>query len=388
MAEELQPTTQRISSLDILRGFALLGIVMVNALGFNASFFNFGGFYASLPDADQQSFYNVFISLTADKFIFIFSFLFGYGIYMQYRKFLDNHKPFAGFFARRMLVLAFFGMLHVLLLWAGDILLPYAIAGFVVFLLRKIPAGFQFILGLFFYLFTVMYLTAGVWFTLPDSLSSTCTECLDQAKMVYQNGSYFDILQLRLQEYFAFRNINLFYYLPKILGITMMGFAASRFRLHEKIEKARILRAAMWLIFAGIATLLYFKYETLVVEDSPYAGAMYMGSYELMNFFVAGTYILTMLLLSSFQRVSNILKPLANMGRMSLTNYLLQSVLLGFIFYGWGLCYFGMTEVTMVIKIALVVFLAEVFISHLWFQKYSIGPLERIWRRLSYGKRK
>ncbi|MDX9932615.1 MAG: DUF418 domain-containing protein [Bacteroidales bacterium] len=388
MAAEIQPTTQRISSIDILRGFALLGIVMVNALGFNASFFNFGGYYTSLPNADQQSYYNIFISLTADKFIFIFSFLFGYGIYMQYKKFLDNNKAFGGFFARRMLVLALFGMLHVLLLWAGDILLPYAIAGFIVFLLRKIPAGFQFALGMFFYLFTVFYLSAGVWITLPDSMSSTCTECLEQAKMVYQNGSYFDILQLRLQEYFAFRNINLFYYLPKILGITMMGFAASRFRLHEKIEKDRIFWAAMWLIFAGIAAFLYFNYESFVVEGCPYAGAMYMGGYELMNFFVAGTYILTMLLLSSFQRVSNILKPLANMGRMSLTNYLLQSVLLGFIFYGWGLCYFGMTEVTMVIKIALVVFLAEVFISHLWFQKYSIGPLERIWRRLSYGRRK
>jgi len=92
--------------------------------------------------------------------------------------------------------------------------------------------------------------------------------------------------------------------------------------------------------------------------------------------------------LSSFQRVCNILKPLANMGRMSLTNYLLQSVLLGFIFYGWGLCYFGMTEVTMVIKIAVVIFLVEVLFSQFWFQKYNIGPLERIWRRLSYGRRK
>ncbi len=89
MTRELKAVkkTNRIQSLDILRGFALLGIALVNVLGFNASFFDFGGFYNNLPDPTQQKIYSTFIGLTADKFIFLYSFLFGYGFFLQFNKY-------------------------------------------------------------------------------------------------------------------------------------------------------------------------------------------------------------------------------------------------------------------------------------------------------------
>ena len=123
MLSQVQPikSAERISSIDILRGFALLGILLVNILGFNASFFDFGGFYNNLPDNLQQHFYNIYISLTADKFIFLFSFLYGYGIFIQFDRFQTRGEPFSPFFTRRMIGLAFFGILHIVLLWAGDI---------------------------------------------------------------------------------------------------------------------------------------------------------------------------------------------------------------------------------------------------------------------------
>jgi uncharacterized protein len=248
-------TNNRIASIDILRGFALLGIVLVNTLGFNSSFFDFGGFYSNLPDDFQSRFYSTFISLTADKFIFLYSFLFGYGIYMQYRKFTSKGEGFTSFFNRRMWVLALFGIAHVLFLWAGDILILYALAGFFILLVHKLSSNWQIIIALFFYFFLGIWLTLGVWIPLPDGLSSTCTECLEQAKIIYADGNYIDCLKLRLEEYFAFRNINAIYYL------------------------------------------------------------------------------LLILIASSYVSVARILNPIALMGKMSLTNYIMQSVLLSIIFY-------------------------------------------------------
>jgi len=376
---------QRIASLDILRGFALFGILLVNSLGFNASFFDFGGYYNHLPDAFQQKFYTIFISLTADKFIFLFSFLFGYGIFMQYNRFIKKDLTFSGFFTSRMLVLALFGIAHILFLWAGDILFLYAIAGFFVFLLRKSTTAAQFLLAAFFYFFIGIWLMIGVWMPLPDALSSTCNACLEKARIIYSRGNYIDCLQLRLQEYFDFRNINAFYYLPKIIGISFLGFIASKFRLHEKIVSNP---QKWWLVFLFTAltgAALYFGYEKVVDFESPYANAVYMTGYELMNVFVASAYLLFILLISTNKTIAHLLKPVALMGRASLTNYLMQSLILGFIFYGWGLGFFGQTKVTTVVLIAGSTYLFQLFLNVVWFNYYSMGPLESLWRRLSYG---
>jgi uncharacterized protein len=382
----IQPlqSNKRIASIDILRGVALFGILLVNVLGFNASFFDFGGYYNHLPDEFQQRFYNVFISLTADKFIFIFSFLFGYGINIQYNRFQERGGNFNRFFTRRMLLLALFGAAHILFLWAGDILFLYAIAGFVILLLYKLSTKWQIVFAVFFYFFIGIWLTFGVSLNLPDAMSSTCTGCLDKVRIVYAEGNYFECLSLRLYEYFAFRNINTFYYLPKIIGLTMFGFIASKYNFHKSVVKYRLKWSLALLVIAGIGTIIYFEYEKVVDFSSSYANAIYMTAYELMNVFVAFTYILLVMIISSGQSVAKFLKPLALMGRASLTNYLMQSLLLSIVFYGWGFGQFGQIKVTSVEFIALGVFLIQLIINLIWFRNYKQGPLEKLWRKWSY----
>jgi uncharacterized protein len=379
-------TKERISGIDILRGFALLGIVLVNSLGFNSSFFDFGGFYNNLPDDFQQTFYTIFISLTADKFIFLYSFLFGYGIYLQYAKFNKDNGNFSGFFSRRMLALLFFGIAHILFLWAGDILLLYSIAGFIILLLRKLSTKWQVILALFFYFFIGIWLTLGVWIHLPEAMTSTCTECLDKAKIVYANGDYVSCLKLRLQEYFAFRNINAFYYLPKIIGIALFGFIASKNNFHQKVATNKLKWSIVLIIIAIVGTASYFGYEKIVNYESPFANAVYMIGYEFMNIFIAGSYLLAIILIASFTTVAKFLKPIALMGCMSLTNYIMQSLLLSIIFYGWGFGLFGQTKVTTVVLIAVCIYIFQVAINIVWFRFYDQGPLEKLWRKLSYKK--
>jgi uncharacterized protein len=384
----LRPVTprERIQSIDILRGFALLGIVLVNALGFNASFFDFGGYYRSLPDPFQLSFYNLFISLTADKFIFLFSFLFGYGIWLQYSRFRDEGMGFTSFMVRRMGVLALFGIAHILLLWAGDILLLYAFAGLVVLAARKLSTGWQLALAVIFYFFIGIWLTAGVFIKLPDAMTSTCTGCLDQARTVYAHGNYLDCLKLRLHEYAAFRNINLFYYLPKVIGISLFGFIASKMGLHRRLatEPKKWLR--IWLVVAIVAVAVYFGYAKVVDPKSRFAAALYMAGYEFMNIWVASTYLLGILLACTLPGIARTLRPVGLMGRMSLTNYLTQSLVLSILFYGWGFGLFGRTNIVLVEAIALGVYFIQILLNVLWFRYYRQGPLERLWRRLSYGK--
>jgi uncharacterized protein len=374
----------RIASIDILRGFALLGIILVNVLGFNASFFDFGGFYNNLPDAFQQHFYSIYISLTADKFIFLFSFLFGYGINMQYRRFKERKQSFIRFFSRRMAILAFFGLIHILFLWAGDILFLYAMAGFIVLGLRHLSVSLQIVLALLFYFFIGIWLTMDVWISLPDAMSSTCTECLERAKMVYASGTYLECLRLRMHEYLAFRYINAFYYLPKITGVILLGFIASGYSLHEQVREKRLQWFFLLLGMVVVGIVAYFGFEKIVDFNSPFALAVYMTSYEFMNLFVASSYLLIVLLIASFRPIATFLNPIALMGRASLTNYLLQSLLLSVIFYGWGFGLFGQTQVTRVVFFAIWVYVLQVILNVIWFRFYNQGPLEKLWRKWSY----
>jgi len=295
----------RIESIDVLRGFALLGIALVNVFGFNASFFDFGGFYNNLPDPAQLEFYHTFIGLSADKFIFVYSFLFGYGFYLQYQKYGEGGKSFNIYYKRRLFFLAIFGIAHVLFLWAGDILLPYAIAGFILFLLRKKSDKLLLLIGLIFYFFISIWLILSIWIPLPNGLSSTCTECLTDALQIYQTGNYLECLKLRIFEYYSFRNINILYYLTKVTGIFLFGFLASKHQLHQQIQDNRIKWIIIFLLVSIAGCLLYFNYEKWVFKmlptESDFINAFYMGAYELMNLFVAMSYILLILILASFK---------------------------------------------------------------------------------------
>lgn len=295
----VSPERNRIFSLDAVRGFALLGIVLVNSLGFNASFFNFGGFYLSIKDPWQLNFYSIFINLSADKFIFLFSFLFGYGIQRQYKSWKYDEWGFSGFFSRRMLFLFTLGALHIMLLWAGDILLLYSIAGIIVLSLRKLPNGLLLGIGFIFYFFIVFYLSAAVSLPIPNPLSSTCPNCLEEAKVVYSQGSYFEVFSLRLHEYFSFRNINLFYYLPKIIGLSLIGFAASTENLHQSIATRKFLWTIIWVFAIGVSIFLYFNFEKVGNINSKYSMPIFMAVYEIMNFFISTVYFLSIFLLAS-----------------------------------------------------------------------------------------
>ncbi|MEX2593348.1 MAG: hypothetical protein WD426_11270 [Anditalea sp.] len=126
----------RLVELDILRGFALFGIIVVNIFVFHASYIHYFEFYGSLTGF-QGRIIEVIIDFFAGNFMFIYAFLFGFGFYLQEERFQQKQQSFSEFYFRRMFLLALFGSIHILLFWYGDILLPYAVMGMVLLLLTR-----------------------------------------------------------------------------------------------------------------------------------------------------------------------------------------------------------------------------------------------------------
>jgi uncharacterized protein len=286
-----------------------------------------------------------------------------------------------------------FGMIHIVFFWAGDILLSYGLLGILLLLSRKMRPGILLFFSIFWYFFPIVYLAMEVVFpTLPDALSAVTTIKMPEVVGIYSHGTWFEILKLRLQEYFAFRNINLIYYAPKVLSLFLLGHLFYRFRFLDRISRMRKKYFLICLIFMAAGILLTIYTDNVVnmltgEGENAFATAVYMGVYEISNIFLGLGYILTVLLLSQTRFFGKILSPLKYIGRTALTNYLMQSVIFTTLMYGYGFGLFGSFHSRQLIASAIIVFLLQVFISRLWLQKYKFGPMELLWRKLTYGKK-
>ncbi len=380
---------ERIEAIDILRGFALFGILIINVFGYQASFYDFGGFYRGLTDPLQKSFYQWVIGFGADKFIFMFSMLFGLGFWILYEKYFNREKHFVGFYIRRMLALMLFGILHVVLLWAGDILLIYGVLGLILLAVRRFPQRLLWVLMFVFYYFTILFMIVRIYVpSLPDPLTSTSTIPLADVVNVYSHAGWFDTLIFRLNEYFTFRNINLLYYAPKVMGLFIAGYLAGRHNLVQKLRRNNFRYWLVALLFFSIGLFFTLQLDhlapLLVNPESVWFGAFYMGAYETGNIFLGLSYLLLVYLAATTATGEMVLRPLKYPGRMSLTNYLMQSLVFTTIFYGYGFGKFGTTAPTTFVGWAVILFILQVIGSRLWLYYFRYGPVELLWRKMSY----
>jgi len=381
----------RIIQIDILRGFALFGVLLVNVFGYNASFFDFSGFYSTFGDPLNSKIFEMVVGFAADKFIFIFSFLFGIGFAIMYLKYKVDEKHFFRLYLRRMLALMGFGIIHVVFFWAGDILLSYSLMGIILLLSRKLRSGWLLFFSVFWYFFPIAYIALeNVFPFLPDALSSVTTMKMPEVIVVYSGGSYSEIFRLRLHEFAAFRNINLIYYAPKVLSLFLLGYLFYKHQFLDRINasKKKYSIVAVVLLIAGVITTLFTGDIVNVLagnpETNPYTTAIYMGVYELTNILLGFAYILLVLIGSQVLFFRKILSPLKYAGRTALTNYLMQSVIFTTIMYAYGFGKFGSYQPWQLLIWAIIVFTVQVLISKLWLQKFRFGPLEWIWRKLTY----
>ncbi len=382
----------RIEQVDILRGFALFGVLLVNALGYNSSFFDFGSFYSAFTDNLNSSVYSFITSYGADKFIGLFSFLFGVGFSIMYQKNKNGESQFVFFYLRRLLILMAFGIIHIVFFWAGDILFTYSVIGMLLLSLRKLPSKLLLFISVFMYFFPILYIALNVSYpSMPNALSSTSSISIPEVIKIYSQGSYLDIFKLRLHEYFSFRNINLIYYAPKVISLFIFGYLFHKQIFFEKINSAK----KAYFILATILLLLGIALNTCTMEisssiidmnKSPYATTIYMLIFEITNVILILSYILIILTLAKMRLFVYILKPLKYIGRMTLTNYLLYSIVFTTVMYDYGFGQFGSFQPWQLTVFAVLFFSIQIMLCKLWLQHFRFGPFEWLWRKLTYPK--
>lgn len=458
----------RIEAMDVIRGFALLGIALMNVEFFNRPLAALGdGLPTGLEGADAWAALAIHL-FVRDKFFTIFSILFGMGFALMLARAQAAGRHFTTPYLRRTVALALFGLMHGMLIWAGDILLSYASAaavllavllgrgwmmwvafalliavgfafnlpedaGFTAFLLlidalvltwfRRGAAAGSLALqgrnlmkaGLTLYLLpaVLLALLGGIQWRAeaaravgPVAQMSTeetraraegerrMKEALrqqaQQAAMeasVMTRGSYADAVKFRAPHFIADFTRAIFF-VPMAMGLFMIGAWLLRSgAVNEPLQHLGLLRAWAWIALpAGLLTTVA---SAMIATDPGSGQARWMtaGGLQLIGSLpMALGYVALLLLALQRQSWRRGLGWLAPAGRMALTNYIGQSVLCSLFFFGYGLGFWGMPRAQQVLFV-LGMFVLQVLLSRWWLARFRFGPLEWLWRWMTYGAR-
>lgn len=390
----LGPVSERIALLDVLRGIALLGILLVNIAAFSGAMFLSPAEAAHLPGASlTEPLDFVLVTLVEAKFYSLFSFLFGVGFaVISDRAETHGIRPTA-VLMRRYFVLLGIGLVHSTLIWFGDILVLYSLLGMVLLLFRHMSTR-QLLTWSVSMLLAPVPLYAILLLCLPPGTGTgwLTPEKLGWAIHAVTAGHYTDIIPVNLyfNEFNWFRRLVLMFY-PRVLGMFLLGFAVVRLRLlHEPSRHLPLLRTcAMWGFIIGLPASVGWAAVNWHQPMTPLSGAG-LAATVLESI---GTPALTIGYVASitlaFQSAAcqRVLLYLAPVGRIALTNYLSQSVLGILVFYGFGgLGWFMKVSYAQTLLIALAIYAAQVVFSNVYVRYFRQGPAEWVWRRLTYGQ--
>ena len=397
------PVAERISAIDVLRGFSLFGIVVVNAWFFGLPLATGSGQTAVRADGADAVAWFVVTGFFSFKFISIFSVLFGFGIAMQRARLLERTGRAAGFLARRMLILAVFGLLHAGLLWYGDILFQYALVGMIMILLIQVPTTVRLWLGVAclavsmtgIFLFGLLALFAPTVTDAPD-LTLRGLEAMQAANFdpahpqwipaeiaAYREGPWTDAFLFRSVTW-GFASVIFFLnYGWHVLGLVLVGSYFHDIGLFDPDRRPLLGRLAIWGVAIGLpleltlAGLLQFGEPGVVQKAAISAG------HDIASAVLAIGLIGVVGRACAAQRMPGA-KTLATVGRMSLSAYLLESVCFVTLMSFWGFAQFGRLGEMELLLAAILVYCGVAAACVLWSRRFRMGPLEWLWRTGSY----
>jgi uncharacterized protein len=387
---------ERIAPLDVLRGVALLGILLMNIRDFSmiGAAYDNPTAYGDLHGANYLVWYAT--ALLADsKFMAIFSMLFGAGmVLMASRQEKAGRAPWR-VHIRRMIVLLVFGLAHAWLLWAGDILYTYALCGLVVFWLRRVRPAVQIVLGL---------AVLAIGSLLPVAFSPYVTNWSEEARLGLQEdyhpppdrvaaevrayrGNWWQQCEPRWRTAWWLETVEFGILMAwRAGGLMLIGMAL--FRLHV-LDASRPPGFYLALIAAGIFVGLPVIAWGLHTDEASGWDACYVDFLGMQyNYWgslpLALGWVGLVMLVCQSPTLRPMTRPLAAIGRTALSNYLLQTVLCTTIFYGHGLGLFGKVERVGQMGVVVGVWVVQLVVSPLWLRYFRFGPAEWLWRSLTY----
>jgi uncharacterized protein len=398
---------ERESFMDVLRGFAILGIFIANLAGF--SWYKEAAHAAGpllVPELDHKmSFlHHLFIE---GKFYSIFSLLFGWGIALQFKRAEAKGINALPTVRRRLLFMLLFGAIH-LLLWPGDIVFFYALLGFVLLPLRKLSNKAMLITGIILILSPIALYAAKSqwpWLNTPAEFLFKTGGKLD-AKLLnaslntkegiaayLKEASWWEVLKGDISGFFYRYGYLVFVSrVPKVLGMFLIGYALGRSDFYKNIAQHK--KKLYTIIIAGL--LIGLPANFYLARYMTY----YMGDYWMLNtnglyqtiFYALGVAPLAMAYVAIFMLAyqamagKKILGILAPVGKMAFSNYILQTLIGNFVFLGAGLGYLGQVGPFYYTLFGLAVFIVQILLSHLWLRHFHFGPVEWLWRSATYKK--
>ena len=413
MAEAGQPAVvaapvaapERIAALDVARGAALFGILSVNMAYFSQPIQALiAGPREWTGPLDRAAAWLIMF-LAEGKFYTLFSFLFGLGLAIQMTRAEARGIPFVPLSIRRLLVLLVFGLVHAYFIWIGDILVTYALLGFALLLFRnQRPRTLLVWAGAFLGVLVLMMVAGGASFELARAVPGAGTEIdramaqaaaeyasqAEQAERVYREGSFLEITAQRARDLNVLYP-NLIFTAPSVLTMFLLGLYAGKRGVVQDIQAHRplIRRVMGWGLGLGLPLNLF--YAVTMLEGSRMNLIGFSGAGQIAQTvggpLLALGYAAGLTLLSRGDPWRRWLAPVAAVGRLALSNYLLQSLVATTIFYGYGFGFFGQVGPAGGLALTVAIYLAQLPLSVWWLRHFQFGPAEWLWRTLTYARR-
>ncbi|GIP33806.1 DUF418 domain-containing protein [Paenibacillus sp. J2TS4] len=383
---------ERIQLLDIARGLAILGILFVNITFYSSSLQAIQYQIELWPDFWNQAVKKFLDIVITGKFIAIFAFLFGYGMILFKDRAGQKGRRFGALYSRRLLALLIFGLLHGWFIWFGDILVHYALLGFVLLIFHKCKPKTLLIWAILLIMLipVLMLISSGESAATPKispEFQQLIQQFIERDQAIYGSGSFAAIQQQRILDWYASVMNQLIFY-PQILGLFLMGaYFAKRKLFHDLSANRPVLtKICLWTGGIGLTSILLPILLELTARTSAagWIDKLNVFHYLLGSPSIGLFYITLLALLVRKKAWEQALEPLANVGRMAFTNYIMQSVLCTLIFYSYGLGWYGQVGPLTGSLIALIVFGLQLLFSALWLRRFKMGPLEWIWRTVTY----
>jgi uncharacterized protein len=380
---------ERIATLDVLRGLALLGILLMNMEAFVGPLdLSTSGIDPHWQGVDRWADAFVYIFVQG-KFFTLFSLLFGAGFAVMAQRAEVAGRDFTRFYLRRSLGLLGIGLVHALLLWSGDILVVYALLSFLLLAFREAPRAWLPVMGVLAYLAAIglMLLLGALMLLVPDEVTAAqathAQAAIEAQRQAYGHGTYGQAVLQRLRDFGASLGA-LLVVGPQVLGMFLIGswFARSGAIAHPGAHQ----RLFTWLRRGALPLGL-----ALMLVCTWYQPWLAPGRFDLRSAAVYGGSALAGLLmclgyLAWGVRWSHALRWLAPAGRMALSNYLGQSLVCTLLFYGYGLGWFEQMGRAWQLLFAVALFAAQVALSRAWLRHFRFGPMEWLWRAITYWR--